>query len=177
MVAQGANVYGLANPLSPLIPLLHGDVAYRQDGSAAPDYLGDARAQAALASKWVAFFGSALGCVAAGFPSYHSNHTQRWLHARMAITQSMLDYFGLQLTLTLQYYGVPAVGEDMERVRQFLAGFGRGAGDDDICTASDCADDDEDEDDEQQHEADDDRVEHRHHSVRGGASPLPVDVE
>ena len=137
---NGANVYGLANPLSPLIPIFRGDVAYRLNGSSAPNYLNDTAALAALAVKWAAFFGAALGCSGSGFPVYESDVTQYAVHAGMAIDQSSLDYFNQQLTLTLQYWGVEADGADMEAVHGFLAQFGANAKDNAICTAADCLD-------------------------------------
>ena len=137
---HGANVFGLANPLSPLIPLFHGDIQYRNDGSSAPNYLNDTTAQAVLAMKWVAFFGAALGCQAVGFPVYESNETQYELHRGMRVNEMEFDYFNDQVKLTLQYWGVAADGKDMESVGGFLAQFGRGGGDNAICTAADCAD-------------------------------------
>ena len=135
---HGSNVFGWANPLSPLIPILHGDVAYRQDGSQAPDYLADAAAQAVLASKFVAFMGSALGCAANGFPAYAANHSVQWVHARMGIGRAQFEYFNAQVTLTLQYWGLPEDGTDMAGVKGWLEAFGKGAGDDEICSAADC---------------------------------------
>ena len=137
---HGANVFGLVNPLSPLIPLFRGDVQYRSDGSAAPNYLNNTAAQAALAMKWVAFFGAALGCNGRGFPQYDSTATQYSVHAGMRVDQAQWEYFNAQVTLTLQYWGVEAAGADMDDVEGFLAQFGREDGDNAICTAEDCHD-------------------------------------
>ena len=135
---HGANVYGLANPLSPLIPLLRGDVQYRADNSTAPDYLNDTRSQAELAAKWVAFFGAALGCRATDFPRYSLASTQHAVHRGMAISARQFDYFNQQVVLALQYWGVEAGGRDMQAVEGFLAQFGSSGGDNAICTAPDC---------------------------------------
>ena len=137
---HGANVFGLANPLSPLIPLFGGQVPYRQDGSKPPNYLTNATAAAQLSSKWIAFFGATIGCRAATFPVYTASATQHDIHAKMGIDESLMQFFSDQFLLSLQYWGVEPNSIDMLSAEKFVQSFGRSAGDNAICTASDCSD-------------------------------------
>ena len=137
---HGVMVNGLAAADSPLLAILNGSVPYRQDGSKAPDYLTSARDLAHLATKFVEFFGGALGCNSFGFPAYHAtgNHTQYYIHAKMGINKQKMLYFDTQVANTLVYYGVPANGTDIKAAAAFLAMFNKGAGDNEICTDPDC---------------------------------------
>ena len=137
---HGVMVKGLAAADSPLLAILNGSVPYRQDGSKAPDYLSDARELARLATKFVEFFGSALGCDSYGFPRYTptGNHTQNYFHAKMGIDKEKMLYFDTQVATTLIYYGVPSDGPDIKAAAALLAMFNKGAGDNEICTEPDC---------------------------------------
>ena len=137
---HGVMVDGLAAASSPLLAILNGSVPYRHGGESPPDYLTDARALAHLATKFVEFFGGALGCDSYGFPAYHptGNHTQHYFHEKMGIGKTEMLYFDTQVALTLLYYGVPADGPDIQAAAAFLAMFNKGAGDNEICTEDDC---------------------------------------
>ena len=137
---HGTTVKGLAAADSPLLAILNGSVPYRQDGSQAPDYLTSTADLARLATKFVEFFGQALGCNSYGFPAYHptGNHTQHYFHAKMGIDKAKMLYFDGQVAATLIYYGVPSDGPDIQAAAAFLAMFNKGAGDNEICTESDC---------------------------------------
>ena len=137
---HGVQVAGLAAADSPLLAILNGSVPYRQDGSQAPDYLTSARDLARLATKFVEFFGGALGCNSYGFPHYRptGNHTQNYFHAKMGIDAAKMAYFDTQVADTLIYYGVPSDGPDIKAAAALLAMFNKGAGDNEICTEPDC---------------------------------------
>ena len=133
-------VNGLAAADSPLLAILNGSVPYRQDGSTPPDYLTSTADLARLATKFVEFFGGALGCNSYGFPAYYAtgNHTQYYFHAKMGIDAAKMLYFDEQVAGTLLYYGVPKDGPDIKAAAAFLAMFNKGAGDNEICTEDDC---------------------------------------
>ena len=137
---HGVMVDGLAAPDSPLLAILNGSVPYRQDGSTPPDYLTSMADLARLATKFVEFFGGALGCNSYGFPAYQptGNHTQNYFHAKMGIDKTKMLYFDAQVANTLVYYGVPSDGPDIQAAAAFLAMFNKGAGDNEICTEDDC---------------------------------------
>ena len=133
---HGINVFGLANPLSPLVPLLQGSVSYRHDNSST-DLLGNLTAYAALASKLVAQLGEPLGCSADGFPRYSPHHSPHWVHEKMGIGKAWMLFWGRQLTDALLYWGAEE-GAGMDAVRSWLNSFHKGAGENEICTQSDC---------------------------------------
>ena len=137
---HGVMVDGLAAADSPLLAILNGSVPYRQDGSTPPDYLTSTADLARLATKFVEFFGQALGCNSYGFPGYQptGNHTQHYFHAKMAIDKAKMLFFDAQVADTLVYYGVPSDGPDIKAAAAFLAMFNKGAGDNEICTEPDC---------------------------------------
>ena len=95
---HGANVFGLANPLSPLIPLLHGDVQYRSDGSPSPNYLNDSSAAALLlrsgwlssAQRW-AVERRAFRCTTA--TRRNTRCTREWQSTRGSSTTSTSRYY------------------------------------------------------------------------------------
>ena len=137
---HGVMVKGLADASSPLLAILNGSVPYRQDGSTPPDYLSNTRELARLATKFVEFFGSALGCNSYPFPAYRptGNHTQHYFHAKMGINKEKMLYFDTAVATTLIYYGVPSDGPDIKAAAALLAMFNKGAGDNEICTEDDC---------------------------------------
>jgi hypothetical protein len=136
--SYGVKVAGLVAPNSPLLAILNGSVPYRQDGSTAPNYLANSTEFAVLAAKFVAFFGSALGCNSDGFPSYYTSTSQNYIHALMGIDDAKISYFDTQVASALLYYGVPSTGSDISAAATFLGSFNKGAGPNEICNLPDC---------------------------------------
>ena len=99
---HGVMVKGLADPSSPLLAILNGSVPYRQDGSTPPNYLTDLRELGRLATKFVEFFGGALGCNSFPFPPYRptGNHTQNYFHAKMGINKEKMLYFDTAVSIS-----------------------------------------------------------------------------
>lgn len=94
-----------------------------------------------LRDKLVAFFGKALGCNEANFPTPAANARHQWLvHQNMNITKAQFDTFNTQVATAATSFGVS--NEDRDTVGAFLNTFNRQTvGNDNseaICTQADC---------------------------------------
>lgn len=133
---NGVTVPGLFAATSPVLDVFQGKVPFRANPI---DYTNPANnaSLTLLANHLVAFFGTALGCTAPGFPAPSSFVTMQRVHYGMGIDAGDFAYFIQQVVLTAQSFGVAQI--DIDTIAApFLNAFGLCGGVNQICTDPGC---------------------------------------